>query len=93
MPHQHWADGGGPVCRFKTKRECDEAYADWQADQQVLLAEWVVSTTSADAKRGSTEFDRLVAAVRSGGTIDGEASFTRRLAAALERRRTADADG
>lgn len=29
---------GGPACSFRTKKDCEENYADWQAFQQVLLA-------------------------------------------------------
>jgi hypothetical protein len=33
--HTHHADGSGPVCRFTTKKECDENYRAYLAQKKM----------------------------------------------------------
>lgn len=42
MSHTHGPEPWRPVCRFTTKKACDEHFADWQAMQAVLLAYSIV---------------------------------------------------
>lgn len=88
MSHTHW--DGGPACRFKTKRECEENFANWQADQQVALAAKVAQRPEAVRayRKAKDVFGQLVLVMLGEqSTIDGEAPFTRRVRAALDRYR------
>ena len=87
MSHTHIE--GGPVCKYKTKKECEAVYADWQANSQVDLADLIVRRGNADRyRRDNTVFGQLVQ-VRAGmrEDIDGKASFTERIRQAVARRR------
>jgi hypothetical protein len=85
VSHKH--QDGGPVCTARTKRDCDDRYANWQAAQQVLLAARVVAQGPVALRRFRGEdgvFAQLVNVLAGDrSTIDGEAPFTRRLRAAL----------
>lgn len=93
MAHSHWE--GGPVCRFPTKKACEDNYANWQAAQQVVLAHRVVREGRAAAfRRDKSVFGQLVMVIAGDKeTItagDGEESqnaFTRRVLAMLDRYR------
>lgn len=86
---------GGLTCAYPTKRECDDAYADWQADQQVLLAARIVAGGRGERfRKDSTAFGQLVQVldgrretITNGDGVEASAPFTRRLLAALERHR------
>lgn len=91
MPHYHWPDKKGPLCRFKTKRECDQAYADWQAERWVYLAKSIVKKghTGAFAK-DDTVFGQLVRVVAGDKEtitndrgVESDSPFARRVLAAL----------
>jgi hypothetical protein len=49
MSHTHHPNGAGPVCRFRTKKECD---ANWSAHQAAKIAayEGRVATKVAEIK-------------------------------------------
>jgi hypothetical protein len=99
VSHTHWE--GGPVCRFRTKRECEDAYADWQADQQVLLAARVVDMGRAGFhKKSSDVFGQLVLVlagqketITNSEGVESSAPFTRRVLAALRRYRSQTTGG
>lgn len=97
--HKHWpkdhpAYERAPWCPFRTLKGCDEAYANWQAEQQVALADRIVAEGGAPRyAKAAGVFGQLVQ-LRAGTrqvilSQDGnpsEAPFTRRLLAAVERR-------
>jgi hypothetical protein len=92
MPHTHWPDKKGPVCKFRTKKECDEAYVNWQAHEQVRLAASVVAQGGAKAHSKSKAVFSQVVQMLAGervtiqnddGTPSG-APFTRRLLTAVD---------
>ena len=93
MSHTHWE--GGPTCSFSTKKACDDNFANWQAAQQVALAQRVVREGRAGHfRKGNDVFSQLVQVINGDKqTItagDGEESqnaFTRRILAMLERYR------
>jgi hypothetical protein len=91
MPHTHW--DGGPVCTFHTKKACDEAYADAQADSQVALALRIIAKGDASRFKDTTVFSQLVQVldgtretITNKDGVEAAASFTKRLLAAVERR-------
>jgi hypothetical protein len=96
--HTHWPEEAALACRFRTKKECDENYANWQAEQQVLLAEAVVRGDHGLSwkrhKQGNSVFDQLVLVIAgerptitNGDGVESQAPFTRRVLAALARRK------
>jgi len=89
MPHTH--HDGGRVCDLPTKKACDDRYAQRQAEEQVKLAQRIVSQGRAKSFKGSTMFDQLVQIVN--GTKDiitndegnpSQSSWARRLTTALK---------
>ena len=91
--HTHWE--GGPVCKFATKKACDDNYANWQAAQQVTLAHRVVREGRARMFRGDKSvFAQLIRVITgdqqtitAGDGEESQAAFTRRVLAMLERYR------
>ena len=89
----HTHQDGGPVCRFGTIKECDERFAEAQADSQVALAQHIVDKGRAKAfKSNGTVFDQLVLIVAgalsdftTANGVPSDAPFTKRLRAALAR--------
>ena len=91
--HTHW--DGGPVCPFPTKKQCEDEYANWQADSQVALAQRVVDQGRTKQYSGDkTQFAQLVRVVA--GTQEAimndegnpsQSAWARRLAAAISRSR------
>lgn len=93
-------EGRGP-CTFKTKKECDDTYADWQAMQQVLLAYSIVMQGRAkDYKKDKGQLAQLVRYI-AGEQEDilnaegnpSEAPWAARLRAAVARVVAADLPG
>lgn len=90
MSHSHRPN---TVCSAKSKKACDEKHANWQADQQVILALKVVAQgRSASYKKDDTVFGQLVRVLagEKPGITNGEgneasAPFTKRLLASVER--------
>lgn len=72
MAHQHHPNGKGPVCRFATKRECDEFMRDHRRAERAAYEER--QRQKAEDKR--LAFERAVA--------EYEAREAARIAAALE---------
>lgn len=94
----HTHQDGGPVCVHATKKACEEAYADWQAMQQVILA-WRIASRSENLRpwRGGSVFDQLVLVIAGAQaditTAEGnvsQAPWVKRLRAALERAKAGD---
>lgn len=99
MSHKHWPKGTpryeeAPVCPFRTVKECDIAYADWQADRQVDLAQRVAESGDVAVRRYSKDssiFGQLVNVLANRREdIEGTAAFTGRLRAALARHRVVE---
>jgi hypothetical protein len=97
MAHKHWKGehpvyGEAPTCHFGTKKDCDNAFADWQAAQQVRLAARIVEEGRAQTyRRDETVFGQLVqcvAGTRQTITNDegnpSQTPFTKRIVAMLE---------
>jgi len=90
-------------CRFKSWAECDDAYAEWQAMQQVLLAYRLLmaQTKLAQTKwwdRGDkTQFRQLMKYIAgeqqdiyNGDGLPAQDAWTKRLKAAINRVVAAD---
>lgn len=99
MPHTHW--DGGPTCSHRTKKACDEAYADWQATQQVLLAVKVVRAGHVRGFKGDKSVTAQLVRYIAGEQADilnddgnpHEGPWVVRLRAAIERLKAGDVPG
>lgn len=61
MSHSHGPESLRAVCKFRTKRECEDNFADWQAMQMVLLAYNIVMQGRAKRyKKDKGQFAQLV---------------------------------
>lgn len=93
MAHSHIP---GAVCDIPTKKECDAAYADWQAAQQVALAARVVRAGRAgEYRRDVSVFGQLVQClagtketITAGDGEESRQAFTKRVLAMLDRYRS-----
>ena len=98
MSHKHYPKdlpgyAAAPTCSFRTKAECDDYFADYQAAQQVALAALVVEQGRAQMfRRDNTVFGQLVQVlagdkdtITAGDGEESRASFTKRVLAMLVR--------
>lgn len=87
MSHKHGTASTAPICRFTTKKACDENYAAWQAMDQVKLAAKVAADPKRVAmyKRQKDVFSQTVLVLAGErDEIEGDAPFTQRIRAAVE---------
>ena len=93
VARNHIHRDGGDTCKLPTKKACDDAYADWQAMQQVRLAAYVIAQNrSGDYRKDKSVFGQLVQLMagdrESLDNKDGTAAsapFTRRILSALNK--------
>lgn len=96
MSHKHGTADTAPVCRFRTKKECDENYADWQAMDQVKLAARVAADPARVKayKRQKDVFSQTVMVLAGErDAVEGDAPFTKRIQRALETYRATGGSG
>lgn len=65
MSHKHWPEDHpyyehAPVCRFRTKRECDQAYAAWKREQKAEYEAKQVAKHAAEVERREQVYQAYV---------------------------------